>query len=291
MGSFKTSKYFNSIFCFQSEGKNVSLSMKPTLLDATLFVLLSHLLRYFLIAGLYYFIVYIVLRKRSSDYLIQNRWPDAKSIRREIFWSVSTMFVFAGVAALVILARRAGIVSVYTDIHQYGWPYLIFSVLLLILWHDFYFYITHRAMHHKKIYPHVHLTHHLSTNPSPWAAFSFHPFEAVVEALVVPIALFFLPLHPLAILFFLLYMTVLNCLGHLAVELFPEGFTRGKLTFWHNTATHRNMHHRYVNCNYSLYFNWWDRVFKTNHPNYHEAFDEAAKKKIAATENVPSMNA
>ena len=55
----------------------------------------------------------------------------------------------------------------------------------MILLHDTYFYWAHRAMHHPKIYRHVHLVHHLSQNPSPWAAFAFHPFEAVIEAGIV----------------------------------------------------------------------------------------------------------
>ena len=31
------------------------------------------------------------------------------------------------------------------------------------------------------------------------------------------------------------------------------------------------MHHRLVKCNYGLYFNFWDRVMKTNHPHYEES--------------------
>lgn len=69
-------------------------------------------------------------------------------------------------------------------------------------------------------------------------------------------------------------MTALNVLGHLGYELYPKGFTQSKWTFWNNTSTHHNMHHRYVHCNYGLYFNWWDRAFKTNHSHYHERYEE-----------------
>jgi len=33
------------------------------------------------------------------------------------------------------------------------------------------------------------------------------------------------------------------------------------------------MHHRYVTCNYGLYFNLWDRLLGTNHPQYHQQFE------------------
>jgi lathosterol oxidase len=58
----------------------------------------------------------------------------------------------------------------------------IVSLALMLLLHDAWFYWTHRLMHHPKIFRHVHLVHHRSINPSPWAAYSFHPIEAVIEA-------------------------------------------------------------------------------------------------------------
>ncbi|MDP9077872.1 MAG: hypothetical protein M3O71_10645 [Bacteroidota bacterium] len=34
------------------------------------------------------------------------------------------------------------------------------------------------------------------------------------------------------------------------------------------------MHHRYVKYNFGIYFNFWDRVMKTNHPKYEENFEQ-----------------
>jgi sterol desaturase/sphingolipid hydroxylase (fatty acid hydroxylase superfamily) len=76
-------------------------------------------------------------------------------------------------------------------------------------------------------------------------------------------------------------MTIMNVLGHLGYELFPRGFTKGRLTWWHNTSTHHNMHHSKSNCNYGLYFNWWDRLMGTNHREYHATF-EAVKARPRA---------
>lgn len=65
-----------------------------------------------------------------------------------------------------------------------------------------------------------------------------------------------------------------NVMGHLGFELFPKYFTRHWFGQWLNSSTHHNMHHRYVNCNYGLYLNLWDRLMKTNHDKYHDTFDE-----------------
>ena len=75
-----------------------------------------------------------------------------------------------------------------------------------------------------------------------------------MEVGIVPIMVFLMPIHPLTILVWVLYMTSMNVLGHLGFELFPDGFASGKITKWHNTSTHHNMHHKYVTCNYGLYY-------------------------------------
>ena len=49
------------------------------------------------------------------------------------------------------------------------------------------FYWMHRFMHLPGIFKAVHKVHHLSHNPSPWAAFSFHPLEAIIEAGILPV--------------------------------------------------------------------------------------------------------
>lgn len=154
---------------------------------------------------------------------------------------------------------------------------MFFLVLVSILIHDFYFYLTHRMMHHKLIFKYVHKVHHNSTDPSTWAAFAFHPFEAVIEASIVLILVFIMPIHPLAIFSFLVYMTLMNVIGHLGFELFPKNTVTNPILKWSNTSTHHNMHHRYFNSNFGLYFNIWDKVFKTNHENYISNFQRIKK--------------
>lgn len=236
------------------------------------------LLRYLLFSGLAMFVVWFLLGNRLKHRLIQKERTKKEKIYHEIKYSLITFFIFAFTGVGVYLARTSGITLMYTDIQQYGMTYFLFSIIILILAHDAYFYWAHRAMHHKWLFKKMHLVHHKTTNPSPWAAFAFHPYEAIVEAGIVPIMIFVLPLHPLAILVFLLFMTALNVLGHLGYELYPHGFTKHPILGLNNTATHHNMHHKYFNCNYGLYFNYWDRIMGTNHKNYHQTFDEITSR-------------
>lgn len=236
-------------------------------------------LRYFIFAGILYFLFYIWKRTDWHHIKIQTKFPKPADISREIKYSLLTMLIFAFVGTGLFVLRKNGYTLMYLNISDYGVPYFIGSVVAMIFLHDTYFYWMHRFMHWKAIYPYVHKIHHLSTNPTPWAAFAFHPLEAVAEIAILPIAVFLIPLHPFAILSWVLYMTLLNVVGHLGYELFPRGFTKGTVTKWHNTSTHHNMHHKHVTCNYGLYFNFWDRVMGTNHAHYDEQFEAVIERR------------
>lgn len=230
-------------------------------------------LRYIVFAGILYMLFYVWKRRDWVRFKIQQKFPKSTDIWREIGYSLLSMAMFAAVGVSIHYLHKAGYTKIYTDFSQHGIAYFIFSVVAFIVLHDAYFYWTHRFMHNKKLYPYVHLIHHKSHNPTPWAAFAFHPLEAIVEVGIVPLMVFLMPIHPFAILAWVLYMTGMNVLGHLGFELFPDGFASGKITKWHNTSTHHNMHHKFTTSNYGLYFNFWDRVMGTNHARYESEYD------------------
>jgi sterol desaturase/sphingolipid hydroxylase (fatty acid hydroxylase superfamily) len=142
-------------------------------------------------------------------------------------------------------------------------------------------------MHWKKIFPFVHHIHHRSHNPTPLAAFSFHPLEAFIEIGILPLIAFTLPVHRAVIGLFSLYMIVMNVIGHLGFELFPIWFLKNKVSRWLNTSTHHNMHHHYGRGNYSVYFNVWDRLFHTNHPDYEKEFKEVVSARNKSMQSIP----
>lgn len=233
----------------------------------------AQLLRYVLVAGAAFLLFYVWRHRRLRSLKIQAYYPAAGDIRREIGYSLASLAIFAGVGVLTYVLYKLGWARFYRDIHLHGWGYFAFSVVALIFIHDTWFYWTHRFMHWKPVFPVVHRVHHLSRTPTPWAAFAFHPIEAVIEAGVFPLVVLVMPVHPLAVLLWLLYMTGMNVLGHCGFEILPSGFTRHPIFRWHNTSTHHDMHHRFVNCNYGLYYNIWDRLMGTNHVHYHEEFE------------------
>lgn len=162
----------------------------------------------------------------------------------------------------------------YKHIHQHSLVYFFLAFPLMFLIHDAYFYWTHRAMHHKKLFKFFHLVHHQSTNPSPWAAYAFHPLEAIVEAGIFVVFLFAIPVHFLHLFIFFFLMIVYNVYGHLGYELYPKVFSKHWLGKWINTSVSHNQHHQYFKGNYGLYFLIWDRLMGTIRTDYDSRFDQ-----------------
>jgi len=231
-------------------------------------------LRYAFAAGLAFLCCYVVWKNCFLPYKIQKRHPRSGRILAEIRHSAGTASIFAFIGLVLHLLRQAGHTRIYTDIEAYGWGYFLLSVMGLIFAHDTYFYWTHRLMHHPRLFPIFHAIHHRSRNPTPWASLAFHPLEAIVEFGIVPVAVFFLPVHPLALVLFATWSLAWNIMGHLGFEFFPRNFLRHPILRWFNTSTHHNMHHHHSGCNYGIYFNFWDTWMGTNHAAYRKRFEE-----------------
>jgi sterol desaturase/sphingolipid hydroxylase (fatty acid hydroxylase superfamily) len=133
----------------------------------------------------------------------------------------------------------------------------------MIFLHDTYFYWTHRLLHTSFFYTKIHFEHHLSSNPTPWTSISFHPAEAVIQALAIPLIVIICPVHPLALIIFLFYCAYTNIKGHSGFQFFPYKNRFEKWSWWNNSYTQHNEHHKYAQYNYGLYFTFWDIWMKT----------------------------
>tara|TARA_R110002124_G_scaffold255060_1_gene420661 strand:+ start:196 stop:981 length:786 start_codon:yes stop_codon:yes gene_type:complete len=244
-------------------------------------------IRYFLFAGGTYFVFYILFKNRFVQKKIQKRYPTWNSIKNEILHSFFTILIFGAVATLVI-KQFVGYTHIYQHVDEHGVAYLLLTVPLMFLIHDTYFYWLHRLMHHPLFFKRVHLVHHYSTNPTPFSAYSFHPLEAILESAIIPLIAFTLPVHKTTLIFFLLFQFAYNVYGHLGYELYPKKFHQWKISKWINTSVAHNMHHRYSNYNYGLYFLFWDRIMGTLHQKYGATYEQITdpKEKVKIPEEI-----
>ena len=208
---------------------------------------------YFKFASGAFFIFYILLKNPMWLRKVQKKMPKLTDYGRDIFFSLVTVTIFATVALMTFFVLK-DYTNTYRDIAEYGWGYYVFTWIFMLLVHDTYFYWMHRGMHHPTLFKYVHLVHHKSTNPSPWTAYAFHPLEAVLEAMIIPILAFSIPIHAHAISWFFLFQIIYNVYGHLGFELYPKGFHKTRIGKYINTSVAHNLHHDKFHGNYGLYF-------------------------------------
>jgi sterol desaturase/sphingolipid hydroxylase (fatty acid hydroxylase superfamily) len=234
--------------------------------------------RYFLIAGMFYGIFYMWFRDKWQQRKLGKKEYKPQQFRREVSWSMITALIFAVAGAVTVLLWQNGYTKVYGDVNLYGWWYLPMSLLASMLSHETYYYWAHRWMHKPAIFKIVHKVHHDSNTTSPWTAFSFHPLEGLLQAIVLPLTLMILPMHVYVILCQLTLMTFSSVINHLDIEIYPKKFYKHSIGKWLIGATHHSLHHRQFRYNFGLYFTFWDKWKRTESPIYHQEFENITSK-------------
>jgi sterol desaturase/sphingolipid hydroxylase (fatty acid hydroxylase superfamily) len=232
----------------------MSISPSPALVAIVSALLMSGIvaLRYIATSGLF---DWLTRRRMAALYI--GKWPQ---IRREIGWSLLNCLIYGVPAGIVAWGWQArGWTQIYRDVHAWPLWVLPLSVLAFLILHDMWFYWTHRWMHAPRLFRAMHAVHHESRPPTAWAAMSFHPWEGLTGALVIPALVFVIPIHVGALAVVLTIMTVMGVTNHMGWEMFPRWMVQSRLGAWLITASHHQRHHERYLCNYGLYFRWWDR--------------------------------
>jgi sterol desaturase/sphingolipid hydroxylase (fatty acid hydroxylase superfamily) len=243
-------------------------------LDSLAKSILGDILLYFGITLPFFLIFWVYYKREFQPRRIQQKQrSDRQQWWREIRQSMLSIAIFTIIDIGAYVAEQNGLTFMYRDVAQYGIPYLLFSIITMILLQDTYFYWAHRLMHWKPFYKFTHKVHHDSIDTSPFTAYFFHPVEAIIENLPDVTFAFLFPVHFWALLGYQLASLVMNTIGHLGYEIIPQSWTHHWLLKWKTPSTHHNMHHSKVNGNYGLYFRFWDVLMGTEFKDYPTTLD------------------
>jgi Delta7-sterol 5-desaturase len=230
---------------------------------------------YFAIVGMFYFVLWKWGAERFRGARIQaKRRTDSKQIRTEIKNTVIVLIVSSPLSLIIATLYASGATKLTTAAATIGWPWIVLTLVGLLVFNDAWFYFWHRLLHHPKLFRYVHAVHHKSVDVNPFSSYSFHWFEGIVlGAWVLPVVLFvpiYLPmvgaLHAIGL--------ANNVMSHLGYEFFPRWLMRVPVLRWINTSTFHNLHHSTFKGNYGLMFRIWDRMLGTELPNYEAVFKE-----------------
>lgn len=248
---------------------------KPFIFFAfTLLMFLVVVGRYVLIAGLFQFWFYRLRITKWQHRSLAVKPAQKKQFYSEIRWSFITSLIFAFTGAITAVLWQKGYTKIYVDVHDYSLWYLPVSLILSMLIHETYYYWLHRWMHRPRVFKLLHKVHHDSNTTSAWTAFSFHPLEGLLQAIILPLTIIFLPMHVYVLLFQLTIMTFSSVINHLEIETYPANFHRHFIGKWLIGATHHSLHHKQFKYNFGLYFTFWDKWKNTESPKFNSLFEQ-----------------
>jgi sterol desaturase/sphingolipid hydroxylase (fatty acid hydroxylase superfamily) len=230
-------------------------------------------LRYALLSGLYRQLFFRWLRQRFKSRLLDTGYK-SHQMRREIAWSGITSLIFAISGVIMLIMWQKGHTKLYINLNEYPFWYLPVSLVVYMLIHETYYYWLHRWMHRPEVFKKIHKVHHDSIQTSSWTSFSFHPWESILQAVIIPVLLFIIPIHIYVLLTLLVIMTLSAIINHAAVEVYPAGFEKSPIGKWLIGAVHHDIHHKKFRYNFGLYFTFWDKWMKTESPDYESRFRE-----------------
>jgi sterol desaturase/sphingolipid hydroxylase (fatty acid hydroxylase superfamily) len=126
----------------------------------------------------------------------------------------------------------------------------MFFFLTAILGYDIWFYISHRLLHHRFLYP-IHAIHHEKRHPRFLDTYHGHWFETVFQGIGFFTPLLFFEIHWLSLGLAFLFVNIRGMMRH---------DDRGSWLI----GNHHLLHHMYPNYNFGE--GWLDTIFRTTIP-------------------------
>jgi Delta7-sterol 5-desaturase len=232
------------------------------------------------ITVLIFLLFWKLLAKRLANWKVQlGKAVTGAQIRRELRNAIFTMASGAFLSCVVIFMVSQGAAKVYTDIsrHSLWWALIGFPVMILI--DDLWFYWMHRLLHHPRIYRYIHAEHHRSINVNPLTSFSFHWAEPLLLTLWIIPFVMIVPVYAPVVGAVQVYGMFDNIKSHLGYEVYPRWLNRSPLR-WLTTSTYHNLHHTKYHGNYGLHLRFWDRLMKTELPQYEPDFAAIVDQRV-----------
>lgn len=223
----------------------------PSILEILGALLLYSYSFYFVLSGLSYVIVFVALRRRLGV----THVPAPRESLRAIWTSLGGNLGNVLLTAPIHWAILSGRTRVYFSVEEYGVPWLLVSVALVLVVTETMIYWIHRALHGRWLYARLHRQHHAFRRPTPWVSNAFHPLDSFAQALPYHLCVFLFPLH------INVYLGMLGFVMAWTVKI------HDRTPVWRSWAINHTgrhtAHHWYNKYNYGQFFTFWDRLCGT----------------------------
>jgi lathosterol oxidase len=186
-----------------------------------------------------------------------ERWLNRAQDRRALL--AGSINIGAGsvvTATFVWYVLGGGRSMIYFDWRERGVAWLVASAILLFFAIDAGLYYSHRLLHHRLLFRHVHRFHHQFVAPTVFTTTATHPVEFFLFQAVVLVPAFVIPLHLTVYFVVLGYTYLIGMIDHVGVRV------RWHLPLHADNGFH-NEHHIYFHCNFGHHTALFDRLHGT----------------------------
>lgn len=241
-------------------------------------VILFQFIVFFSITSVAYYVLWVKFKSFFAKFKIQKNLPRPEAIWIEISQSVIALLCTSLLSFRVGFMENYKFSNIYEDIFERGIFYYIFSLILIFILADAFYYWAHRLMHHKSIYKYTHKIHHNSVRVTPFTTISVNVSELIITSTFILIVMSFLPMHRSILLIFAAVSLLKNIMIHLGHEILPQKLNNTWLA-WLVTATHHEIHHMKFQQNFGIYFRFWDVWMGTEDKDYLKKYDQVTSGK------------
>ncbi len=250
--------------------------------------LLAHTGSHLLINGIM-MLIYKLKHPFFEQYRVSNKpWPwesQPKLWDKVLKKTLKVLAIdhFAIVPAVLIVQSLQG-PKMKTDLQSFPeLPTIIFQIIFFALVEDFFFYWTHRLLHHPRLYPYIHKVHHEYNITISLAAEYAHPLEFIFGNLfpvnIGPIILGS-QVHLATYLIWVIVAQMETADQHSGYE-FP--WSPYRLVPFSVSTDYHNFHHSHNVGNYCSVSTFWDTFCNTN-----SVYFKHLEKKALAGEKIES---
>jgi lathosterol oxidase len=214
---------------------------------------------YWGLGGLVHLWFYRRRRDEARHWKLQpERWLDRAQTRRAFLLGSANICAGSLVTATFVwwIGGGAGRSAIYFGWRDHGLVWLPLSAVALYFAIDAGLYYSHRLLHHRLLFRHVHRLHHQFVAPTIFTTTATHPLEFAIFQLMVLLPAFVIPLHIGVYFGVLAYTYLIGMIDHVGVRV-HWGLPLHADNHFHDE------HHRYVHCNYGHHTALFDRLHGT----------------------------
>ncbi|HZS39045.1 MAG TPA: sterol desaturase family protein [Polyangia bacterium] len=210
------------------------------------------------IGGLIHYWFYVRRRERAGEWKLQPaRWL-SRALTRHAFALGSVSILVGSIvgATFTWYVLRGGRSSLYFDWRARPLWYAPLSGLLVYFAIDAGLYYSHRLLHHRLLFRHLHRWHHRYVSPIVFTTTASHPVEFLIFQFFLILPAFVIPVHVTVYLIVIGYTYLIGMIDHTGIRV-NWGLPLHASNQFHDD------HHVYFHCNYGHHTSLFDRLHGT----------------------------